>query len=256
MVDNVRISTMTQIGHLSSLLHLESLFNNLEENSIIKYIQWGDKKKGINHKEKKRKSTIKEINNHKKYFYNQVTIHILKDKIINLKIFNNGGIQMTGIKYFEQGKETIELLLDILDKLDIQTKLSIFESMKEYSRPIIKDIQIVNTVSDFDLKKEVKREVLHRFIVDNGYYSSYESVIYPGVNIKYYYNPVKQNTGICNCEGPCDGKGKNGYCKKITIAVFKSGKALITGANDKSQIEIAYHFITNFIDSKKEFILV
>jgi hypothetical protein len=83
-------------------------------------------------------------------------------------------------------------------------------------------------------------------IIRQRYYSSYESAIYPGVNIKYYYNPAKQQTGICNCEGPCDGKGSQGFCKKITIAVFKSGKIIITGGNSMVHIHTAYEFITRF----------
>ena len=76
---------------------------------------------------------------------------------------------------------------------------------------------------------EVDRESLHRTIVENGYLSSYEPCNYPGVNIKYYFNPCKRNFGICDCEKPCNGKGLNDTCKKITIAVFKSGKIIITG---------------------------
>ena len=39
------------------------------------------------------------------------------------------------------------------------------------------------------------------------------------------------------------GKGKNGNCKKITIAVFKSGCAIVTGGQNPKQINIAYDFI-------------
>ena len=31
-------------------------------------------------------------------FFNQATLHILLNKIINVKVFNNGKIQMTGLK--------------------------------------------------------------------------------------------------------------------------------------------------------------
>ena len=45
--------------------------------------------------------------------------------------------------------------------------------------------------------------------MDRGYYSSYEPCTYPGVNIKYYYNENKNNFGICDCDKPCNGKGKD-----------------------------------------------
>jgi TATA-box binding protein (TBP) (component of TFIID and TFIIIB) len=53
----------------------------------------------------------------------------------------------------------------------------------------------------------------------------------------------------------CTGKGNgcgDGDCKKVTIAVFKSGKVIITGGQNKDQIIESYRFITNFIQNKKE----
>ena len=58
---------------------------------------------------------------------------------------------------------------------------------------------------------------------------------------------------MCNGKGDANGDGD---CKKVTIAVFKSGKIIITGAQNKTQLETCYRFIKNFIDDKKdEFIL-
>ena len=74
--------------------------------------------------------------------------------------------------------------------------------------------------------------------------------------IKYYYNPIKRNFGICDCEKPCNGKGKDNTCKKITIAVFKSGKIIITGGRNKQNINSAYQFITEFINENKDKILI
>ena len=78
---------------------------------------------------------------------------------------------------------------------------------------------------------------------------------YPGVNIKYYLNPLRNNFGICDCEKPCNGKGLNDTCKKITIAVFKSGKIIITGGRNKNHIQKAYEFITEFIEENKTLVL-
>ena len=69
-------------------------------------------------------------------------------------------------------------------------------------------------------------------------YISYEPCIYPGVNIKYFIN-TNNRCGICECENLCNGKGNgcgDGNCKKVTIAVFKSGKVIITGGQNKDQI--------------------
>ena len=78
----------------------------------------------------------------------------------------------------------------------------------------------------------------------------------PYFSIKYFIN--NNNTcGICECETICNGKGNgcgDGNCKKVTIAVFKSGKVIITGGQNQEQITESYRFITNFIENKKDYL--
>ena len=66
------------------------------------------------------------------------------------------------------------------------------------------------------------------------------------------FNKEKQVTGICNCCGPCNGKGKDGLCKKITVAVFNSGKIIITGGQSYEHLNTAYDFITEIIEKNKD----
>ena len=94
-INNLRISTMTQIAEISSKIDLKNLFKYLEPTDNIKYISFGsESSKG--ELEKKIKKPRK--NKEKKFFYNQITIHIFYEKIVNVKVFNNGRIQMTGLK--------------------------------------------------------------------------------------------------------------------------------------------------------------
>ena len=246
---NLHISAIVQIGKISTNIDLYELANNLVINNNILYIEYGSEiSKGDNFKKKTKKE--KKL---KKYFYNQVTLHLWLGKRINTKIFNNGTIQMTGIKAESQGYETIKLFIHEINKISEQNKIKIFNTTE------ITQIKSINTVlinSDFDIYFEINREMLHRLIVEHGYYSSYDPCTYPGVNIKYYYNPNKNNFGICDCDKPCNGKGKDNTCKKITIAVFKSGKIIITGGRNKENINSAYKFITEFIQDNKEKILI
>ena len=245
---DLHVSAIVQIGKLSSNINLQELASHLIINNNILYIEFGSNiKKGDNLKKEKKKKK------EKKYFYNQVTLHIWLGKRINMKIFNNGRIQMTGIKKESQGYETIELFIKEINKISDENKIKIFN---EFNIQQIEPIETVLINSDFDIYSEVNREMLHRLIVEHGYYSSYEPCTYPGVNIKYYYNPIKRNFGICDCEKPCNGKGKGNTCKKITIAVFKSGKIIITGGRNKQNINSAYQFITEFINENKDKILI
>ena len=250
--ENLHISAMVQIGRLNTEINLENLANKLDINKNILYIEYGSLvNKGVNNKkfsEKKQAS--------RKYFYNQITIHIFnalkKNNRVNVKIFNNGRIQMTGINDDKIGEQTMDSLIHELNVFNSDKE--IFSNSEEIQR--IGDLETVLINSDFDIKMPIKRDVLHRLIVKEGYLSSYEPCNYPGVNIKYYYNPLLDNKGICECECPCNGKGKDNTCKRITIAVFKSGSIIITGGRNKRHIQIAYEFITKFIEKYKQELLV
>lgn len=235
--NDINISTLVQLGNINVNINLQKLAEKLEINEYIKYIQYTNLvEKGENNKKAK----------NKKHFYNQLTIHLKLDKLVNVKIFNNGRIQMTGIKNDNQGLNSIKILSDEFIKIH---DLEIFDKPD-----IIYDnkIETVLINSSFDFKTSINRNLLNRLVVDKGYYSSFEPCIYPGVNIKYYYNPLVDNKGICNCDKPCNGKGKNGQCKRITIAVFHSGKAIITGARSIDNIITAYNFITDIVNNNKD----
>ena len=159
---------------------------------------------------------------------------------------------MTGVNSHEIGEYTAKTIIEEFNKLSLDIKTDIFD------HETVQQVGSLETVlinSDFDIHNEINREKLHRLIILNGYMSSFEPCTYPGVNIKYYHNPLRQNYGICDCEKPCDGKGKNNTCKKITVAVFKSGKIIITGGRSKHNIQTAYEFITEFIEENRTEIL-
>jgi TATA-box binding protein (TBP) (component of TFIID and TFIIIB) len=246
-MENLRISTMTAVSSINSSIDLDNLFMNVQPNELVSYIQHGSLGVKGESKKKVRKSRVPKK---QKSFFNQVTLHVQCEKNVNVKLFNNGKIQMTGLKYENHGDKVLDLLLPYLQRLENSAENSIL-SMKE---PLIYEpfnIALIN--SDFSIGYKVKREIVHREIVDSGMYSSYEPCIYPGVNIKYYYNQDTDN-GICQCSVPCNGKGcgkGDGCCKKITIVVFMSGEIMITGARSRQHLEICYHFISNFINSRR-----
>ena len=241
----LRVSTMTYISDLNSEIDLKRLFDAVEIDDVLKYIEYG----ALNQKgEKSNKSSKSRNKEKKKFFYNQITAHIFEEKIVNVKIFNNGKIQMTGVKTEDQGIRTLNKVVSKIRRIDkdiLETILTNQDLNPERGR-----IAMINT--DFDCGFKIKRELLQRLITDKGYYSSFEPTIYPGVNIKYYFNKEKQTTGICNCEGRCNGKGKDGFCKKITVAVFNSGKIIITGGQSYEQLNTAYDFINDTLNENKD----
>ena len=239
---SLHISTMTLISQIDSLIDLDQLYQSLNIDEQITYAEYSDKQpKGSKLKNKKKRKTTKneKLIKKRKYFYNQITLHIKIDKIINVKIFNNGSIQMTGLKNCDQSDKILDFLIERFYKDKIIQSINILS----------KKIVMIN--SDFHIGFMINRERLQRLMCEKQYYSSFEPIIYPGVNIKYYYNDSNNSNGICQCSGICDGKGLNGNCKRITIAVFNSGSTIITGGESIKQINTAYNFIKNIISENK-----
>lgn len=248
----IRISTMTQVASLNTLIDLASLFQSLPKDGTkaMTYAIFGYEAKGESGKKKKVLGDETVAGKaRKRYFFNQVTLHVQVEKQINMKVFNNGGIQMTGLRSAKQGSDAIATLIQYVGALAPELQEKIFVETRS---PITVNPRMVMINSDFDLKMKIDREKLHRHIVSSGQYSSYSPEIYPGVNIKYYYNLAKQQDGVCNCEGVCDGKGHDGACKKVTIAVFRSGKVIITGGQTMDHLYTAHTFICKFIKERPD----
>jgi TATA-box binding protein (TBP) (component of TFIID and TFIIIB) len=241
-MDDLRISTITAILQISIDIDLKKIYDSVPITEYIPFIEYGpdNPPKGFSKKmlRKKRKKTKR------KMFYNQATVHVVHDgKIMNVKLFNNGKLQITGLKGVNQAPILIQKLIEYFQDLSVLSYDAFLVNHK---------LVLIN--SDFDLGYEINREVLHNEMIEAGIYSSYEPCIYPGVNIKYFMN-TNQFDGICDCLEMCTGKGRadgDGDCKKVTVAVFKSGKVIITGGQHTNQLETAYRFIRNFIDERKE----
>ena len=240
-MDNLRISTMTACTEITSNINLVKLYEQLDINENIRYVENGDNNyKGYAKKNDKKKRKEKA----KRTFFNQLTLHYYyDDKIINVKFFNNGKIQMTGLKYEEQGYNLLNNELIPMYRG--------FNEIFDNNEINILNYRIVMMNSDFDIKKNIDRDLLQKNIIDKGYYSTYEPDWYPGVNIKYYFNTVNNNNGKCICECICRGKGTGdgqGECKGVTIAAFEKGKILITGAKSRDQLITCKTFIEDFIE--------
>ena len=241
-MNNLRISTMTACAEITTNITLKNLYSQVNIDDFIKYAEHGDNNyKGYAKKNDKQKRKEKP----KRTFFNQLTLHCFYDnKIINVKFFNNGKIQMTGLKYENQG---LKLL-----KGELLPLFGIYHDIYDSEIINIINYRIVMMNSDFDIKKEIDRDLLQGKIVDNGYYSTFEPDWYPGVNIKYYFNTNNDNCGICKCNSICKGKGTadgDGECKGVTIAAFNKGKILITGARSQNQLLTCKNFIENFINT-------
>jgi TATA-box binding protein (TBP) (component of TFIID and TFIIIB) len=250
----LRISTLVTTGHLGTNLQIPKIFDQFAQNCIpIGYpdegflkIEFGEKAIGYSSRDVLSKRKVS-----KNSFFNQATIVVRKlregntneFKEVNIKLFANGGFQMTGITSEEYSKNVLLWLIEEFKKFSI----SISEKPLKMDRF---SVQLLN--SDYKVNALVRRDELHRLLV-NKYklFSTLETTIYQGINTKYYYNEqAKCKNGICMCDKICNGQGdgKNeGACKRITIAIFQTGSIIITGARNLHQLEEAYEFINKIM---------
>lgn len=257
----LRISTLVTTGHLGTTINLNALFDQVASIMIpIGYPQEGLLKmehnaKVIGHSARDMLTKRRQSD---KTFFNQSTLVIRKRrggeetdakefKEVNVKLFANGGFQMTGVTSEEFSRRVLDFMLDLFRGLphEISEKpLSVHKFA----------IQLLN--SDYKMSALLKRAELHKILCQNYRLSStLETTIYQGVNTKYYYNEIADvKDGICRCPKFCNGQGdgtKTGACKKITIAAFQTGSIIITGARNRKQLDEAYDFINDVLQKHR-----
>lgn len=257
----LRISTMVTTCHAGCGIRLRNLFENFGKWAIpfgypgegFLKMEYETKVVGSSTRDVLTKRKVTE-----KTFFNQATLVIRKArstggwKEVNIKMFANGGIQMTGVPTSEFSQEAIQFVIkEILEK-----DPTVFVGTPEMTKF---RVQLIN--SDYSINRQIYQEKLHK-VLSNVYnlFSSHESTIYQGVNTKYYYNkkgnPLRP--GICECKLPCTGQGLgdgDGQCKRITISPFSSGKIIITGAREMDQINEAYEFFNEILKAHQTDIL-
>jgi TATA-box binding protein (TBP) (component of TFIID and TFIIIB) len=129
-----------------------------------------------NKSKKKKKKTIK-----KRKFENQATLIIhFKNRFVNIKVFNNGKIQMTGVRSVEEAHWVIERLIEIIKETKIHKKdlIKVNEDMKInalvkneyiYTNENDKDIVYRSIVVDGILKLiKIEDEKMDEFEIDKG----------------------------------------------------------------------------------------
>ena len=266
-ISPIRVSTMVSTAHVGCIINLEALFEQVRPisywdlNDGILKMEYRSIKKGISWKDILQKTEDAEKKEKKTFFFNQATIVIRREiaplnwKEINIKLFRNGGVQMTGVRSDEMSWDAIRWLVGHIQAN--YTDKPVFEETVGIHKM---QTQLVNT--DFSIGAKIRRDALHKVLREKYFLSvSYDPAIYQGVKTKYFYNaerPTGCPPGLCPCEKLCKGTGDGsalGACKKITISPFQTGQIIITGARTIDQINEAYEFMKRlFIEHVDEII--
>jgi TATA-box binding protein (TBP) (component of TFIID and TFIIIB) len=232
----LNISVMTaDIKDTKLEYNLKNIYDHLilDENKILemKY------NKGIKTllKNKKRKEL-------KKDFYNQLSLVMRvynvghekdiienkgKKKInkVNFKLFNNGSIQISGIKNIIELNIALNKLFNELKKYRVieQKRVYFAKNFKNLDTSNFK-INMIN--SNYSLNTYINRDNLYQLLLKKKIKCTYEKAIRACVIVKYKPDNIN---------------------KDVSIFIFRKGNILITGAKSQKHIVDAFNYINDII---------
>lgn len=179
-----------------------------------------------------------------KRFNNQYTICIPvgpNGRRLNVKIFGNGTLQISGAKSMADVHELATVLM-------LQAHMDI----GEYK------IAMIN--SNFDCKYRIRLYELALYMRQLGMHVHYDNQRHPGMHLRYMYN--RQNpfaNGICSCvigfnptTRKIDRRFTKCECHKVSVIIFATGKIVITGAASIVHILEVHEYLMSRLDKYKD----
>lgn len=274
------LSTMTACGNLGGNVNVHTLIDKVD---VIPYWQLSDgilRVEGYSREDSTkwihrgicRKYLIRK-NPGKGPFKNAATFYIRiydaemdEYKEPSVKVFHNGGFQITGVRTPEQMKYAVGILIEAIQR----TEGGFIEEGAPFPERAFQEVCMMN--ADVRTGYTLSRSAIQRLLSSiSDLRSTYESTAYQGVNIKFFWNAGKHEkgepqTGICPCDVQCVSSGKKSSirktatnvktkCTKVTVAPFQTGKIIITGAKHETQIRDAAKWILQFIVDHHEDII-
>jgi TATA-box binding protein (TBP) (component of TFIID and TFIIIB) len=259
----LKISVKTACCYINVKYNMKQMCRKLEErlgevNNPIKTINYTKVETDIDD-DKILVKNSKSNNN----FYNSIciSINIRENKNINLMIFTNGRITCTGSKNDDDGLNAVKLLV-----LEMKKIPEIFENVEDYNMVDIMNYDIVMINSNFFVGFFINNHKLYEILIRDRIiyqlFSSFDPRVYQGVKIYFMWN-INQlvKNGVCICDKKCKltakkkrGEG-NGDCRRISVAVFGTGKILIAGAKNDTQLIDTYNYIVKILQDNYIYIV-
>ena len=191
---------------------------------------------------KKTENKTKQKDTSKNHFYNQITVVVrvgqgqCKDlneaPKINMKLFRNGSVQMSGCKSIKNINIALNKLITKLKEVKAKIedgKICEKEFIEESDKITVKDFKIDMINSNYQVNMQIDRDKLYNLLLKKKIKSSYEPCIRACVIIKYA--PLKDNIEQ----------------KEVSVFVFQKGNIIITGARSKSHIMSAYNYMNEIL---------
>ncbi len=247
--DGISVSTMCASCKLNTRLNIPNIEKYLQLNpdDILTVKVNDDRKRTIvpvktKPKRVKKVENTKQKDTSKNHFYNQITVVVrvgqgsAKDlnevQKINMKLFKNGSVQMSGCK-------TVKSVNDALNKLivklkEVKAKIEdgkIVEKtfIEEPDKITVTDFKIDMINSNYQVNMQIDRDNLYKLLIKKKIKCSYEPCIRACVIMKYV--------------PPTENPDK----KEVSVFIFQKGNIIITGARSKSHIVSAYNYMNEIL---------
>jgi TATA-box binding protein (TBP) (component of TFIID and TFIIIB) len=186
----------------------------------------------------------------KNHFYNQITVvvRVTNDQVndlnevpkINMKLFRNGSVQMSGCKSIKNINIALNKLISKLKEVKAKIEDGAIVEKTFIEEPdliSVKDFKIDMINSNYKVSMQIDRDKLYNLLIKKKIKSSYEPCIRACVIIKYI--PFVENIEQ----------------KEVSVFVFQKGNIIITGARSQSHIISAYNYMNEILLSHKDEII-
>jgi len=240
----VSISTMCAKCKLGTELNIDLIKYHLPLNrdDILTVKINNENMRTLMEEKKKKRRTKRKAKVANNPFYNQITVvvrinegeyeNIHDEPKINLKLFKNGSIQISGLKNVEYTNRALNKLIHCLSQVKgkmIDNKITDIQFVENISKMNITDFEIYMINSNYMVNLMIDRTKLYSLLLMKKIKASYEKCVRACVNIKYP-PPIHNNEE-----------------KDVCVFIFEKGNIIITGARNFHHVISTYEYINNIL---------
>lgn len=246
--NNIVISTISLDCKLHTLIDIDNFakYVILREDEIVS-IKFGNRKDPATNRTIVIVKSKKKPSN--KNFYNQVTI-LMKPmnnpirNYMNIKVFQNGSLQITGCKDMDDFNNVVNTLIRVLKRgHDVENNGDVIhiDFVNKSNAMGIFDVRIRMINSNFKVSYKIDRKRLAKLLKKNHNFNTRDVEI---GYVEYVYEP----NGGHSCVNIKHRYDHSLVDSNITsIFVFQTGSIIITGAKNLNHIIMAYHYINKIL---------
>jgi len=247
--EGVKVATMCSSCFLGTKLNLTNIekYLLLNENDILTVKRNKDsirtlielKKPSKRNNVSKKKENANGAGNN---FYNSITLIVrvntgpsknlnLEPKI-NVKLFKNGSLQMSGCKNIDNVNTVLNKILMRLKQVKGKIEngeIKEINFIEEQNKLSIYNFKIDMIYCNYRISIQIDREKLHELLKKK--------------KVKCIYEPCSRACVIIKFTPTTDNVDN----KEVSIFIFKKGNIIITGARSRAQVIEAYNYINNIL---------